>query len=32
MIPKKTDRVSQISIRYEEDIFASSLLLLAKFF
>lgn len=29
MIPKKTDRVSKISIRYEEDIFAISFLLLA---
>jgi len=29
MIPKKTDRVSKISIRYEEDIFARSFLLQA---
>ena len=29
MIPKKTDRVSKIFIRYEEDIFARSFLLLA---
>ena len=29
MIPKKTDRVSKISIRYAEDIFARSFLLLA---
>ena len=29
MIPKKTDRVSKISIHYEEDIFAISFLLLA---